>query len=105
MKVNGVFTNPELEYTYDNAGNQLTAEDGNGHVTSCTVGNDGSSGGNNTSDGDSTRGNDGTRGGVSVVHIFPADGEYRVRMMMHSIPTGQLYGSTTRGEVQTCDAL
>jgi mono/diheme cytochrome c family protein len=40
----------------------------------------------------------GTRGGISVVHIFPADGEYRVRMMMHSIPTGQLYGSTTRGE-------
>jgi hypothetical protein len=32
------------------------------------------------------------------VHIFPADGEYRFRMMMHSIPTGQLYGSTTRGE-------
>jgi mono/diheme cytochrome c family protein len=40
----------------------------------------------------------GTRGGTSVVHIFPADGEYRFRMMMHSIPTGQLYGSTTRGE-------
>jgi hypothetical protein len=40
----------------------------------------------------------GTRGGVSVVHIFPADGEYRFRMMKHSIPTGQLYGSTTRGE-------
>jgi mono/diheme cytochrome c family protein len=40
----------------------------------------------------------GTRGGVSVVHVFPADGEYRFRMMMHSIPTGQLYGSTTRGE-------
>ena len=40
----------------------------------------------------------GTRGGTSLVHIFPADGEYRFRMMMHSIPTGQLYGSTTRGE-------
>ena len=40
----------------------------------------------------------GTRGGTSVVHIFPADGEYTFRMMMHSIPTGQLYGSTTRGE-------
>jgi hypothetical protein len=40
----------------------------------------------------------GTRGGISTVHIFPADGEYRFRMMMHSIPTGQLYGSTTRGE-------
>jgi mono/diheme cytochrome c family protein len=42
----------------------------------------------------------GTRGGVSVVHVFPADGEYTFRMMLHSIPTGQLYGSaigTTSG--------
>ena len=36
----------------------------------------------------------GTRGGISVVHNFPADGEYTFRMMLHSIPTGQLYGST-----------
>jgi mono/diheme cytochrome c family protein len=35
----------------------------------------------------------GTRGGLSVVHVFPADGEYTFRMMLHSIPTGQLYGS------------
>jgi len=40
----------------------------------------------------------GTRGGISVVYNFPADGEYTFRMMLHSIPTGQLYGSTTRGE-------
>ena len=43
----------------------------------------------------------GTRGGVSVVHVFPADGEYTFRMMLHSIPTGQLYGSsigTTSGQ-------
>ena len=40
----------------------------------------------------------GTRGGLSIVHTFPADGEYSFRMMLHSIPTGQLYGSTTRGE-------
>ena len=40
----------------------------------------------------------GTRGGISVVHTFPADGEYTFRMMLHSIPTGQLYGSTARGE-------
>ena len=40
----------------------------------------------------------GTRGGVSVIHTFPADGEYTFRMMLHSIPTGQLYGSTARGE-------
>jgi mono/diheme cytochrome c family protein len=40
----------------------------------------------------------GTRGGISVVHNFPADGEYAFRMMLHSIPTGQLYGSAARGE-------
>jgi hypothetical protein len=40
----------------------------------------------------------GTRGGISVVHNFPADGEYAFRMMLHSIPTGQLYGSQVRGE-------
>jgi mono/diheme cytochrome c family protein len=40
----------------------------------------------------------GTRGGISVMHTFPADGEYSFRMMLHSIPTGQLYGSTARAE-------
>ena len=40
----------------------------------------------------------GTRGGISVVHNFPADGDYTVRMMLHSIPTGQLYGSQVRDE-------
>jgi Protein of unknown function (DUF1592)/Protein of unknown function (DUF1588)/Protein of unknown function (DUF1595)/Protein of unknown function (DUF1587)/Protein of unknown function (DUF1585)/Planctomycete cytochrome C len=40
----------------------------------------------------------GTRGGISVVHTFPADGEYSFRMMLHSIPTGQLYGSGARNE-------
>jgi hypothetical protein len=40
----------------------------------------------------------GTRGGISVVYNFPADGDYTFRMMLHSIPTGQLYGSTVRGE-------
>jgi hypothetical protein len=42
----------------------------------------------------------GTRGGISVVHNFPADGEYAFRLMLHSIPTGQLYGSAAaqRGE-------
>jgi len=40
----------------------------------------------------------GTRGGISVVHNFPADGEYAFRLMLHSIPTGQLYGSGMRGE-------
>jgi hypothetical protein len=36
----------------------------------------------------------GTRGGLVVTHVFPADGEYSFRMMLHSIPTGQLFGST-----------
>jgi len=40
----------------------------------------------------------GTRGGLSVVHIFPADGDYTFRALLHGVPTGQLYGSTTRGE-------
>ncbi len=41
----------------------------------------------------------GTRGGMSVLHTFPADGEYTFRMQLHSIPTGQLFGSTVRGEL------
>jgi len=41
----------------------------------------------------------GTRGGISVVHTFPADGEYTFRMMLASIPTGPLYGSGVRGEL------
>ncbi len=40
----------------------------------------------------------GTRGGMSTVHIFPADGEYTFRMLLHSIPTGQLFGSSVPGE-------
>jgi hypothetical protein len=41
----------------------------------------------------------GTRGGIAVLHTFPADGEYAFRMQLHSIPTGQLFGSTVRGEL------
>ena len=36
---------------------------------------------------------EGTRGGVSVVHNFPADGEYVFAVTLQAIPTGQLYGS------------
>ena len=36
----------------------------------------------------------GTRGGMSVTHIFPADGEYVFAISLHAIPTGQLFGST-----------
>jgi hypothetical protein len=41
----------------------------------------------------------GTRGGISVMHTFAADGDYGFRMQLHSIPTGQLFGSTVRGEL------
>jgi hypothetical protein len=37
----------------------------------------------------------GTRGGVSFMHTFPADGDYTFRIMLHSIPTGELYGSVS----------
>jgi mono/diheme cytochrome c family protein len=37
----------------------------------------------------------GTRGGVSLVHIFPADGEYVVRVELHRTSTGELFGNTT----------
>lgn len=40
----------------------------------------------------------GTRGGVSVVHNFPADGMYSFRIMLHSTPTGQMFGSTAKDE-------
>ncbi len=39
----------------------------------------------------------GTRGGISVLHVFPADGEYSFRMMLAS-SSGQLYGGPARGE-------
>jgi hypothetical protein len=34
----------------------------------------------------------GTRGGISVVHLFPADGEYVIRASMHNEPLGGIYG-------------
>jgi hypothetical protein len=37
----------------------------------------------------------GTRGGVSVVHTFPADGEYSVKVSLHNEPLGGIYGRTT----------
>jgi hypothetical protein len=36
----------------------------------------------------------GTRGGLSVTHVFPADGDYAFAISLHAIPTGQLFGST-----------
>jgi hypothetical protein len=40
----------------------------------------------------------GTRGGISVVHIFPADGDYVFKLLLHSGPTGDLFGSVAFGE-------
>ena len=40
----------------------------------------------------------GTRGGISVVHTFPADGDYTFRMELHRMPSGLLFGSIVRGE-------
>jgi cytochrome c553 len=37
----------------------------------------------------------GTRGGMSVVHTFPADGDYIVKISMHNEPLGGIYGRTT----------
>ncbi|MFQ5705002.1 MAG: DUF1592 domain-containing protein [Gemmatimonadales bacterium] len=40
----------------------------------------------------------GTRGGLSVVHNFPADGQYVFKLELHPGPTGFLYGMTSPGE-------
>ena len=40
----------------------------------------------------------GTRGGFSVIHNFPADGEYSFRMAFQHTTTGGLSGSTIRNE-------
>ncbi|MEK9500875.1 DUF1592 domain-containing protein [Gemmatimonadota bacterium DH-20] len=40
----------------------------------------------------------GTRGGVSVVHVFPADGLYTFQMTFEHTTTGGFYGRVTEGE-------
>ncbi len=40
----------------------------------------------------------GTRGGVSVVHNFPADGEYVFKMEFYPTPTGSLFGAKAPDE-------
>ena len=40
----------------------------------------------------------GTRGGVSVVHTFPADGDYTFRMDFFAEPLGMLFGNQVSGE-------
>ncbi len=44
----------------------------------------------------------GTRGGISVEHIFPADGEYRFRVAFHHETTGAIVGSGS-GSIHTFD--
>jgi hypothetical protein len=34
----------------------------------------------------------GTRGGTSVMHVFPADGDYVIKVSMHNEPLGGIYG-------------
>ncbi len=41
----------------------------------------------------------GTRGGISVIHVFPADGQYRFKIAFHPGPTGFLYGMTVPNEL------
>jgi Protein of unknown function (DUF1592)/Protein of unknown function (DUF1588)/Protein of unknown function (DUF1595)/Protein of unknown function (DUF1587)/Protein of unknown function (DUF1585) len=40
----------------------------------------------------------GTRGGISVVHNFPADGDYVFRVEMQPSPEGFLFGATAKSE-------
>jgi Protein of unknown function (DUF1592)/Protein of unknown function (DUF1588)/Protein of unknown function (DUF1585)/Protein of unknown function (DUF1587)/Protein of unknown function (DUF1595)/Cytochrome C oxidase, cbb3-type, subunit III len=40
----------------------------------------------------------GTRGGISVLHTFPADGDYAFRMDLMSNACGVLFGGTAEGE-------
>src|SRR5688572_22561082 len=40
----------------------------------------------------------GTRGGLSELHVFPADGDYFFKIMLHMGPTGDLFGGPYRGE-------
>ena len=37
----------------------------------------------------------GTRGGIAVVHTFPADGDYEIKISLHNEPLGGVYGRTT----------
>ncbi len=44
----------------------------------------------------------GSRGGISVVHTFPADADYRFRVSFHHETTGELFGSG-RGALHTVE--
>ena len=38
------------------------------------------------------------RGGISVIHHFPADGEYDFELWFEHTTTGEFYGNVTPGE-------
>jgi hypothetical protein len=40
----------------------------------------------------------GTRGGISIVHTFPADGDYEFRIELHGNADGFLFGGPSKGE-------
>jgi hypothetical protein len=42
----------------------------------------------------------GTRGGLSVIHNFPADGEYVFKIQLHGTPVGLLFGLTAGDQEQ-----
>ena len=47
----------------------------------------------------------GTRGGISVTHVFPADGEYVIGVNLHNEPLGGLYGRTTMSVMELDEQL
>ncbi len=47
----------------------------------------------------------GTRGGISVTHIFPADGEYVIGVNLHNEPLGGLYGRSTLSVMDMTEEL
>jgi mono/diheme cytochrome c family protein len=47
----------------------------------------------------------GTRGGISVVHTFPADGEYVFKINLHNEPLGGLFGRSTVGAMSLTEQV
>ena len=47
----------------------------------------------------------GTRGGISVMHIFPADGEYVIGVNLHNEPLGGLYGRSTLSVIDMTEEI
>ncbi|MDP1570748.1 MAG: DUF1592 domain-containing protein [Vicinamibacterales bacterium] len=47
----------------------------------------------------------GTRGGISVVHTFPADGQYVFKINLHNEPLGGLFGRSTVGAMSLTEVV